>query len=90
MLNVLNHTRSSDVLLFVRRIILKFENIARKSSETPESTKALVDLRNFINESKIVVQIGSKKDLLKSAEYMEFLLRYSTVPGMEILKTIHN
>ncbi|KAK7575999.1 hypothetical protein V9T40_012285 [Parthenolecanium corni] len=62
------------------RIILKFEEIARKSSETPESTKALVDLRNFINESKTVVQVGSKKDLLKSAEYMEFLLRYTTVP----------
>lgn len=72
-------------MLFNCRIILKFEEIARKSSETPESTKALVDLRNFINESKTVVQVGSKKDLLKSAEYMEFLLRYTTVPGMKVM-----
>lgn len=47
-----------------------------------------MDLKNFISESKAVVQIGSKKDLMKSAEYMEFLLRYSTVPGMEVLKSI--
>lgn len=69
--------------LFVR-IISKFEEIARKSSETPESTEALVTLHNFIYASKTEVLFTSKKELAKSAEYIEFLLCYAEVPGKHI------
>lgn len=62
-------------------IILKFEEIARKSSENPESTKALVALHNFIYDSKTEVLFTSKKELAKSAEFIEFLLCYAEVPG---------
>lgn len=64
------------------RIILKFEEIAKKCGETPESSAALVELNNFIRKSKTVVLFSSKKELIKSAEYLEFLLWYSNVPGM--------
>ena len=59
----------------------RFEEIAQRSSETPESTKALVELQNFIYNSKLEVSFTSRRELAKSAEYLEFLLCYSEVPG---------
>lgn len=68
------------------RIMNQFEEIARKSSENPDSTKTLVELNHFINDSKTIVLFSSKKDLAKSAEYMEFLLSYANVSGIENFK----
>lgn len=60
---------------------MKFEEIARRAGEMPESTKDLVDLNNYITESKTVILYELKKQLLKSAEYIDFLMDYAEIPG---------
>lgn len=62
--------------------MLKFEEIAKRAGEIPESTKELVDLSNYISESKTIVLYELKKQLSKSAEYIDFLMDYVEIPGL--------
>jgi dynein heavy chain len=63
------------------RIALTFEEMAKRTSELPETTLELVELTNFIIESRDNTMFSLKSKLLLTAEYVLFLMTYALLAG---------
>ncbi|KAK9508782.1 hypothetical protein O3M35_006257 [Rhynocoris fuscipes] len=61
-----------------------FEKMSIRASEMPETTAELVDLMNFINESRDSTMFDMKNRLLKSGEYVAFLADRLLLPEEDI------
>lgn len=77
-----------DQLLFLfflfQRIALKFEGIISRVGDVPETTAQLVELTNFIIESRDVTMFDLKTQLQYSAKLILFLMTYAHLPGKSI------
>ncbi|CAB0007617.1 unnamed protein product [Nesidiocoris tenuis] len=65
-------------------IAATFENISKRASEMPETTAKLVELMNFILDSRDNTMYKMKAKLGKTAEYLLFLLEHAILPEEDI------
>ncbi|RZF36882.1 hypothetical protein LSTR_LSTR004570 [Laodelphax striatellus] len=82
--SIVNSIRSQIVDYFIlvnrthnRGIATTFEEMASRVSQLPETTVELVDLTNYINESRDTTMFNLKTQLIKSAEYLMFLANHA-------------
>lgn len=54
-----------------------FEEMAARVSQVPETTAELVELTNYINESRDATMFNLKTKLIATAEYVMFLLSHA-------------
>lgn len=59
-----------------------FEEMAARVSQVPETTAELVELTNFINESRDATMFDLKTQLLTTADYVMFLLSHTLLLRM--------
>ncbi|XP_072152186.1 dynein axonemal heavy chain 3 isoform X4 [Bemisia tabaci] len=67
-----------------REIALKFEGIISRVGDVPETTAQLVELTNFIIESRDVTMFDLKTQLQYSAKLILFLMTYAHLPDEDI------
>lgn len=67
----------------VHSIASTFEEMAARVSQVPETTAELVELTNYINESRDSTMFNLKTKLISTAEYVMFLLSHALLQSKQ-------
>uniref|UniRef100_UPI00398E73BF dynein axonemal heavy chain 3 isoform X1 n=2 Tax=Pristiophorus japonicus TaxID=55135 RepID=UPI00398E73BF len=65
-------------------ICQRYEEIADRISEIPETTEELVDLDSYVKKSSEVTITKLKEEIFEAANRLDFLLDYATLPDDDI------
>ena len=71
---------NESIITFLRRICHRYDAIADRVSEMPESTDELVEVVAFLKKSQQETVHELKADTNVAAERLEFLLDFATLP----------
>lgn len=73
-------------MFLFNRIASTFEAMAARVSQLPETTAELVELTNYINESRDSTMFNLKTMLITTAENVMFLMNHAILQSKYILQ----